>query len=146
MCLILHQNKSKKNIQLDQNSNFAKRLNKAKKGEITCWKAYERRSTSKKLVSMVMDAQIKEPGVIHSGRKNGLSNEEKEKGQVYRAIHVFTKRKEAENRIVYSYDVVVPVICRKKDLVAQGNSEDAAFSKIRIEKRTWNKIFAKKNL
>ena len=120
-----------------------RRLNESKKGEITCWKVYEKGQDS--LNSIIMNSTVEGSGVIKSGRESScLSNCEKNIGLVEQAIHVFTTRKKAEAVKYYNYDVVVPVLCRKTDFIGKGIKDDAAFSKVRIEKRTWNKIFAEK--
>jgi len=134
MCLILLR---------DENTEFMRRLNESKKGEITCWKVYEKGQD--RLNSIIMNSTVESPGVIQSGRESSLTtNYEKRSGEIQQAIHVFTTRKKAEEVKYYDYDVIAPVLCKKTDLIGQGDNEDAAFSEVRIEKRTWNKIFAKK--
>ena len=54
------------------------------------------------------------------------------------AIHVFTNKKNAlYNALTYRNQVVIPVICYKKDFIAKGNNVDACFTRIFITKKVY---------
>lgn len=53
----------------------------------------------------------------------------------YGAIHVFTSRKRAlRSARRYPTNIIVRVVCLEKDLIAEGEDSEAAFSKIFIPK------------
>ena len=137
---------------MQKRSSFMQRLNASKKGEITCWKVYDTGNSLKLLQSLWQGQRINKAGVVKSDRASKeFTISEYAGGFVNRGIHVFTTRKKAEKELRWASPsgsnkrfVIVPVICRKSDLIAQGVADDAVFMKVRIEKRTWDKIFSEK--
>ena len=125
-----------------------KKLNK--EGKITCWKIYKFNDSIKTLYPIYYNNKndIKGPGIVISNRQNKkLINIEKEKEHVsviYKGIHVYTTRAEALLSLkigeLNKYCVIIPVTCYKKDLIAQGTGNEAAFMNVTIEKDTWDKI------
>ena len=144
---MLTKDSSGSNQKFQPNSYFMKKLNK---GEITCYKVYDKHSLPKThlndyLSAIVKYQTIRAAGVVNSDRPyKELSLSELKYG-VCRGIHVFTSLKSAKKFIIpNTSEIIVPVICRKSDFIAQGMAGQAAFMKVRIRSRTWNKIFAKK--
>jgi len=90
---------------------------------------------------------IKKAGNVKSNRRSSqLKDKELSTGEVIKGIHVFTTKKEADYALASSFIdgtfVSIPVLCKMEDLVAEGtNGCQAVFTKIRITKETWNKIF-----
>lgn len=150
MCLELFIRGNAKYRKTDPHSSFMKRLNASKKGEIVCWKIYKKNKNN--LSSVIMECKVENSGVVQSNRKNTkLEDVEIEYGEVDKGIHVYSSREKAKrytseaqehtSRVKY---IVVSVICRKSNFVAQGIENEAVFTKVRIEKRTWDKIFRAK--
>jgi len=134
---------------MTKDSFFAKKINDRSTDEITCWKVYYRKN--KTLRSACQGAIIRKAGVIKSDRrKQDLDNYSLHKwnktlknGRVYHGIHVFIDKGKTIESCRYTGQIIVPVICRKSDLVAEGDNFDAVFMKVRIRTRTWNTIFKK---
>ena len=79
-------------------------------------------------------------GNIFSNRKsNKISNKEKQAGTIGRGIHVYTN-KSAALKFKYSWEIVVPVVVRKKDFVSAGEKYDAVFTKVHLVKEDYCKI------
>lgn len=123
-----------------------KELNK--KGKITCWKVYKK--NKKSLSSVYYGQNIKRSGVIVSNRQNEiLGRIELIDGFVDLGIHVYTAEKEARFNSLYympktvDIAIVIPVTCYKKDLIAQGDCQEAVFNQVEITRETWNEIFPK---
>ena len=143
MCLKL-ENKNGSFVTHLPKSKLMQRLDKAKDGEITCWKVYWKWNSHLSSVVMggSMGGSIDGPGVITSDRETkALTEQEIEDGMIDYGIHVYTSREEAYAALEYYDEVIVPVICRKADFVAQGIHGDAVFMKIRIRSRDWNRLF-----
>jgi len=141
MCLWLNlDKKSHKPIKMTKDSSFAKKINDRSTDEITCWKVYNKKN--KTLSSACQGSIIRKSGVIKSNReKQDLNNSSLSHGRVHRGIHVFIDKNKAIEYRHYNNQIIVPVICRKSDLVAEGDNRDAVFMKVRIRTRTWNTIF-----
>ena len=148
MCLKLH-SEDKKFVAYPQDSEFLKKLKNSSRQEITCWKVYIKRETC--LSPIYYRKKVWAKGIVESNREWGtkLISEEKRKGNVALGIHVYYCRKDLDGLCLNRNEVIVPVICKLSDLVAiEYNSSDpwrspveAVFTKVRITKRTWKKIF-----
>lgn len=60
------------------------------------------------------------------------------------AIHVYTNKKMALDNAC-SYEIVIPVICHKKDFLAMGTLGDACFTKVFIRKKDYEKALKAKS-
>lgn len=60
------------------------------------------------------------------------------------AIHVYTTKKIALKEADFN-DVVIPVICNKKDFIAIGQDGDACFTKVFIRKKDYEKALKAKS-
>ena len=143
-------------LNIEENESFVEKL--LSKKEITCYKVYRMNRHRKVLYSPCFSQEISNFGVIKSNRQNKNIIPE-EGNQVEHGIHVFVNKKDAEDYAYLKEKVVVPVLCRENDLIAIGTFEtgfhksnygngiksfqSAAFMKVRIRSRDWNKIFDK---
>jgi len=114
-------------------------------GKTVCWKVYFYSRKEQYLQSIVMKKNIFEAGDIVSDRFNKkLMSSEKRNKEINLGIHVFTQKNYAENECFFLDDrdaVIVPVTCKKSDLVAEGYGQQAVFTKVKIEQETWDNIF-----
>ena len=133
MCLVLE--KRQRKIKWDKN------------GEATLWKVYKKCIyTSAPIKDHYLESEwqgmcVDKPGQVISNRDNkGLYPTEDSKIEC--GIHVFLTKPDRR----YSY-IVVPVRCRKSDLVATGvdngdqRCPSAVFMKVLLDKKTWKRIF-----
>ena len=139
MCLWLNLDKNSKWVKMRKDSSFAKKINDRSTDEITCWKVYNRKN--KTLCSACQGSIIMKSGVIKSDREKQDLGASLISGRVHHGIHVFIDKDKAIESRKYIDQIIVPVICRKSDLVAKGDNRDAVFMKVRIRTRTWNTIF-----
>ena len=125
-------------------SDLSNRFEKSKRGEITCWKLYNKIDI--RLRSIVMGDLVNGSGIIKSDRVSAkLTPAEISYSEITQGIHVYTSREEARTYEFLGCDrIIVPVICKEKDLVAEGVGSEAVFMKVRIDKKTWKKIFSPK--
>jgi hypothetical protein len=102
---------------------------------ITCYK-YLRKCFDDSYVSPFYGTIYPFVGMVKSNRESvQLSHTEKYYSSIEYGIHVYTSRKTAE--IMCGLDeVVVPVLCERKDFVALNKQwDEAVFTKVRIHKR-----------
>jgi len=146
MCLFLYGRETKYRTFLNKKSVFAKKIQNTDVKEVTCWKVYKILNNS--LISLIQGFPIRKAGVIKSNRESpDLTETERRDGYIVFGIHVYKTKEEAQRDAVAQWHrltVVVPVICRTSDFVAEGYGNEAIFMKVRIRSRTWNKIFGNK--
>lgn len=137
MCLDLRTNHGYV-VSYRKDSSFWKKLQKY--GKVTCWKIYWKEDDH--LESYWKYQKISSPRMVLSDRKTGtkLYDWEWENGIVNRGIHVYTRKQD----YVSSECCQIPVVCQRKDFVAEGCDNEAVFTQVEITKRNWNKIFKKK--
>jgi len=122
-----------------------------KTGKVTAYKLYDSGLDSKGkffLVSIYKGQRISKPGQITSNRKQiKLTRYEEYEGVVNRGIHVFLRKLDIVQYKMQG-ELVIPVLCNKKDLIAKGTFgywDRAVFMKATIEKQIWDNIFSKKD-
>lgn len=105
------------------------------KKTITCYK-FLRKCRVRGYVSPFYDAVDPNVGVVKSNRvSTQLTPRELAFNTIDFGIHVYTSKKTAE-RFCNVDEVVVPVLCERKDFVAINHRyKEAVFTKIRIHKR-----------
>ena len=73
-----------------------------------------------------------------------LSLTERYSSRIDKGIHVYTTKQKAKNMIDLLKDncpeVIIPVVCYKKDLVAIGVKNDAVFMKVLVEERSIKRL------
>lgn len=100
--------------------------------EFTCYKVITTESTS----VFFSDYKYK-VGINKSNRYSVKVNKKDYDSDYYinKGIHVFTDKKSAQEYCECNDDeIVIPVICKMKDLVKCGQHNDAVFMNVRIKK------------
>ena len=116
------------------------------KDEFTFYKVY-RRTPQNNLWPTFFPDKMVQPGVIKSNNRKTIKESQEKCGVIFEGIHVYLYKKFALiiSKIKPSY-VVVPVLCRKKDLLGIEfpfhGSETAVFTKVRLRKRAYKKAIS----
>jgi hypothetical protein len=132
---------------------------------ITCYKVYgcelgtwEGRKRKRVLRSFFHNNKkggwIKKPGMVISDRRyKKMNEEERTAGIINKGIHVYLSKKPADALCArYKNHVVVPVKCRKEDLVKASlsipkyRSAQAVFMKVEITQKNWDRLVEKKRI
>lgn len=128
-----------------------------KKQEAIFWRVYYKYPGSSLLYSPYFShrygGKITNFGVVKSDRtEKEIAPCEITEKKIEQGIHVFTKKEQAKS-YAWLDETIVPVTCRLKDFVAEGENEQAVFTKIRIRSaiftkirirsKDWKKIFKK---
>ena len=140
MCMIVNINRPKAG---------SRRIRWRKDATATCWKVYNVRQFH--LTTLYHRHQPVAPGWIVSNRRhqevgmdgsdNRPTSYSQRLGEVGRGIHVFRTRKRAKGWAArFPSGVVVPVKCRRGDLVAVGCSDaEAVFMKVHLAQKDYDK-------
>ena len=142
MCMWLGKGKNGRYVRWRKYDEFVQRLKAAGDKGITCWKRYNRNSTTLHSWhnSLTKGGIVSGPGKVVSNRpKRSVTEDERFWSHVDKGIHVYRKRP-------YFYDgTIFPVRVRYKDLVAVNDEAwnarpEAVFMEVEITKRNWNRI------
>lgn len=116
------------------------KLNKKfKKGKITFYKCIRVHSVTNRIYTQFQNTKVK-PGFLKAKPKLNIASVESSAYIEHGAIHVYTNKKYALDQANFMRgEVIIPVVCYKKDFIAQGYNNDACFSKIFISEKDYNK-------
>lgn len=105
------------------------------KKEITCYKSLNIDAYG--LYSLYYFTRYKK-GINLSNRKYNYNNlrDDSVYGCLNKGIHVYIDKSKCKK----AGRIIVPVLCKLKDLVKCGNDNDAVFMKVRIRKPVYDKI------
>jgi len=130
--------------QLHNIKDTAKLRRRMKNGKKIFWKVY--RITGQSLYPPCYDdfGGIGHPGIIKAEPEKDFLDLEDMSYIKEGAIHVFSDKIEANDFMLYTTEIVIPVICREKDLISCGSfgilGSSAAFKQIEILEKDFPKF------